>query len=289
MRMSRRLALYAQGGKIKQPLYTGTYTVTTIGAYVYMYLLTSGTLTIQSKGAYDFFAVGGGASGGAAGNDSYSAPGGGGGGGSGYTKTWKDLALSAGAVGAVTIGAGGIGQKGTWNGSTTGGHLTGGASALVIGSTTYSAAGGKALASVYRHDGTDGGTGGSTAYKDGVSDGANGVAYSYTSFTAGKGQLTNTRAFGESTNTLYGGGGAGCPPQSAIRNGQISYSTGGAGGGGRGVGTAYNNTDPVAESGTANTGGGGGGAYHHSDTDWGGWSIAGSGGSGLIIVRWPIA
>ena len=107
---------------------------------------------------------------------------------------------------------------------------------------------------------------------NGGSDGGNGDPQNAANIgidhwgSPGKGQGTTTREFGESTGTLYaGGGGAG-------GNGS-AQAKGGSGGGGNG---AWNGNQP--SSGAANTGGGGGGMYSNLTN-------VGKGGSGIVVIR----
>jgi hypothetical protein len=74
-----------------------------------------------------------------------------------------------------------------------------------------------------------------------------------------------------------GGGGYGAEPS----GGAGSFGAGGTGGGGRGG----NNSSTNGVAGTANTGGGGGG----QGFDGGGYSMAGNGGSGICVLRVPVA
>ena len=82
-------------------------------------------------------------------------------------------------------------------------------------------------------------------------------------------------AFGE--NGWFAGGGGGHSGRMPI------LSRGGLGGGGRGGRYAEGN-GTGALSGTANTGGGGGGAWGGSGTE-----MIGDGGSGIVLIRYPIA
>jgi len=72
------------------------------------------------------------------------------------------------------------------------------------------------------------------------------------------------------------GGGGGCPTGPAVPGG--GTVPGGAGGGGNGVG----NAGQIAGNGTANTGGGGGGNRSPGGT----CGASGSGGSGIVIIRY---
>lgn len=150
-----------------------------------------------------------------------------------------------------------------------------------------------------------GGDGGS----DG-SDGGTGRFYDKTANPGGKGQGRTTRYFGESTGTLYAGGG-GAGGDSSFNGG--SGGKGGAGGGGNGA----DNASRVSNGGNAssNTGGGGGGGGNCWGAGAGytnraiGVSVTpgqqlsvvvgaggsgavdgsrkgGNGGSGICIIRW---
>lgn len=174
-------------------------------------LLTSGNLIftklISAKKGIDVFLVGGGAGGGLASQWGYTH-----GGGGGYTKTSYVSSLKENYVYEIAVGAGGAV-----------GSIGGASSAFGL--------------SVQGGSGADGGSGGGAGNVPGASDGAD---------SAGKGQGTTTREFGEMDGTLYAGGGG---------------SPGGDGGG----------------NGEVNTGGGG-----HP----GGWTTGGGpGGSGIVIIR----
>jgi len=208
----------------------------------------SGTFVVPN-GVYkvDVFCVGGGGHGrnGQSGGSGYNPAGGGGG---GYTNTGS-YSVSPGQSFSVVIGAGGAGGASYTGGSTAVGSL-------------LSSAGGKYTGAA---NGGDGGSGGGEPGfdkgADGGSDGSKGGGY-----YGGAGQGRTTRAFGESSGTLYAGGGGG----------GSSYGThgrGGAGGGGNGGGGG----------GSANTGGGGGGGKGANSAMS---SEGGNGGSGIAIIRW---
>lgn len=191
--------------------------------------LTSGTLVFTSETPMiDVFLVGGGGGGsGHHGNASYDA-----GGGGGYTTTQKGFTPTLNESYTITIGGGGSAGP-AW---TAGGN--GGATSAF----GFSAAGGKGGSS----SGGDGGSGGGYNGYVGGSDGSNGSGNS-----PGKGQGTTTREFGESTGTLYSGGGGG------------SGKSGGAGGGGGGDISNWtgDDTDPYK------------------------YYSGGKGGSGIVIIR----
>lgn len=214
----------------------------------------------------DVFCVGGGGGGGrgSSGNDEYC----GGGGAGGYTTTVKNISVTPGQAIAVTIGAGGAVST------------DGSASYVTInGNQTCIAAGGGRGINGWNwsgYGGTGGSGGGRGAYFDkgggvnadnGYSDGGGGI----------RGQGTTTRAFGESWNTLYAGGGGG--------GGNAQYlpsarGYGGAGGGGNGSDAMGR----VGSAGTAGTGGGGGGGYGYGGSSGGGSGY--NGGSGVCLIRW---
>ena len=241
--------------------YTATAT-TTKGMQTFT---SSGIFTVPDNvRSIDVFLVGGG--GGGQGGGPYSGSGGGGGGG-GYTNTIKSLSVTPGQTFSIIVGAGGAG------GAALGGNGYAGGSTSF---DSYSASGGER--GVSRAGGSGGGSGTSnswgTAAGNGGSNGDNGGT---AKSTGGVGQGTTTRAFGESSGTLYSGGGGG---GGNYQNGVTARGLGGSGGGGNG-------SDAFAGGsvGTANTGGGGGGGYYYGgSTSGGGDGFAG--GSGICIVRW---
>lgn len=215
----------------------------------------SGTLKFTNLGKWDgkldVFCVGGGCAGssGSWNDASYNY---GKAGSGGYTKTQKSVQVTANTAYSIVIGAGG--QR----------HFASGGSTSAFGVT---AGGGTKLGG-----GSGGGAYGNGAVNNGGSNGGNGDPQNAANIgidhwsSPGKGQGTTTREFGESTGTLYaGGGGAG-------GNGS-AQAKGGSGGGGNG---AWNGNQPT--SGAANTGGGGGGMYY-------GLTNVGKGGSGIAVIR----
>ena len=220
----------------------------------------------------DVFLVGGGASGNGqykTSTNEYNA--GGIGGSSGYTATYLNVSVTPNSQIAVVVGAGGTasgagiyGKAGGTSsfGSYVANGCAGGAPIYTIISTSWTGQGmngGGSGGGVYGYS-----ISGYYAGRQGGSDGANGQGDSR---WAGKGQGTTTRAFGESTGTLYAGGGSGGGA------GTTTVTAGGSGGGGAGGASGIDGT-----AGTPNTGGGGGGA--------GFYRTSGAGGSGIVIVRW---
>lgn len=238
-------------------------------------LYESGELTL-SPGVYDIFAVGGGSSGifggYKQGSKTWHRVGGG---GSGYTKTVKGYVQEKLAVLNVIIGAGGAVRTQTDNQANLG-SATKIVNALAEG-IIEAPGGGKINNSAAEAEaGQPGGSGGGSSGGDynrggnGGSDGSNGEAYGNT--PAGQGQNTTTRAFEESSNTIYAGGGSG------FNN---SYRAPGGGGAGGGI----DGQQQTARDGTTNTGSGGGAGYKNSKYN----VSCGAGGSGIIIIRWKNA
>lgn len=243
------------------PAYPGGYTVhtfTTPG---------SATLSIPTARTVEYLVIAGGGAGG--GNNN-----GGGGGAGGYLT--GSVAVSAGNK-TVTVGAGGIGSSAATTGANggnsvfdtvtaTGGGGGGSGTSVSNGATggsggggNYLGAGGARTASPVQ--GNIGAAGvPSGAYPGGGGGGAGAAGSSNQGGAGLTSSITGvavTRGGGGSGGWNYGG------------------TAGGAGGGGKGAGS-----DGAASSGTANTGGGGGG-------DIPGYPIGGSGGSGIVVVRYP--
>lgn len=236
--------------------------------------LTSGTLTFSNlygaTDGIDIFLVGGG---GAGSNPS----GGGAGGGGGYTRTISSVTVSTSSPYSVTVGEGGDrGSKGVATGA------NGGASSF--GTLEPASGGYGGQNSVGGNGGSGGGSGNASVQTPdgktkmaGGSDGGNGSAYS--SQSVGIGQGTTTREFGESSGKLYAGGGGGGSNQGSSAP---SYGgAGGAGGGGHGFGAS----SKPATAGETNTGGGGGAGANNSVGITTANLLAGSGGSGIVIIR----
>lgn len=173
--------------------------------------------------------------------------GGTGGGGGGYTTT-STMAVTPGQTISVVIGAGGR--------NVVPGRLSS-TPAQPGGTTSFgsiSAAGGKEGGDISVMRGGNGGSGGGNGGISGEAggrDGGNGGTNN-SDRTPGYGQGRTTRAFGESSGTLYSNGGYG-----AINgSGRASNQSANTGNGGNGVGTRYDSYP------------------------------GGTGGSGIVIVRW---
>ncbi len=243
-----------------------TYTATATTTKGQQSFTSSGTFTIPAGvRSIDVFCVGGGGAGtsGRSGGNVYC----GGGGGGGYTNTVKSIAVTPGQQISYTVGAGGAG-----------GESGGSASYFTINGTQYCLANGGSRGISSGDSGKGGSGGGGSGYDGsnsfpggtGGSDGSKG-SQSTGGGIGAAGQGTTTRAFGESTNTLYGGGGGGGGGKYAGR------AAGGAGGGGNGGDDG--NTGSVGAFGTGGGGGGGKGGVNGSGLGF-------VGGSGVCLVRW---
>ena len=269
-----RLVYQSGGGTpaFQLPEFTGNNAISGDETQGRIELYESGTLTLF-PGTYDFFAVGGGASGVQTGSDgsTYKDSGAG---GAGYTKTTTGVSVTNRTEFATVVGAGGT-QSGKVMYNNAGGVSS--ATNNTTASVVVTANGG--VGGYYGANGGAGGSGGGASYtgssdnangQPGGTDGGNGGGSTYLYGTAGTGQGTTTRMFGEADTTLYAGGGGGYAPGSG--------GTGGQGGGGNGG----RDGAPNGASGTANTGGGGGAGYRSRSQS----GNSGNGGSGIIIVRW---
>ena len=216
----------------------------------------------------DIFCVGGGGGGGRGyGSTSNMYAEGGGGGGGGYTNTAYNVSVNQGEVLNCIIGAGGTGAQSGYNYNGKDGSIT---SVSRNGVTLCTANGGRGGQSDNSHvtigakGGSDGGEGAYNDY-DGYKDpGGNGGS------DGNPGQGRTTRAFGESWNTIYCGGGGGGDCDSGLQG------AGGAGGGGAG-GSGRN----PGNNGVPNTGGGGGGGGGNPRYRYSG----GNGASGVVLIR----
>lgn len=157
---------------------------------------------------------------------------------------------------AYTTGVGTVGQGNN-----------GGNGAIII--SNYALGGGGGGAGAAGSDSTPSGVVGSNASGVGGNGGNGSSAYSVWGAVTGTGQNIG------GVRWYAGGGGGGTDNRIGGTNtgGQGGYGGGGAGGTDGAAGTA----------GTANTGGGGGGGGYN-----GSFNLGGAGGSGIIIVRYPL-
>jgi hypothetical protein len=260
--------------------------VTISGGFKYHVFRSSGQLTVAQPGWLEMLIVGGGGAG---------AEWGAGGGAGGFRLL--STQVSPGPL-SVLVGAGG---------PTTAGYATvpAGGSNSSIGALT--ATGGGRAGSGGNSSGGAGGSGGggwaTGSGGSGVSGQGNAGGNSASSNTAGGGGGAGAVG-GNSVGSISGSGGAGSSSASAwgaaVNAGQLSsgsyFFAGGGGGSGstmdgttRGVGGVGGGGDgqngaTAGTAGTANTGGGGGGGGRQSGTTYNG----GAGGSGIVIIRYPV-
>lgn len=266
------IAPKATGGNITSD---GTYWIHTFNS--------TGTFTPLQGLSCDYLVVAGGGGGG------YDA--GGGGGAGGYLTSIGGSALSVIAQAyTITVGAGGAG--GTAN------RGSNGTNSVFSSITATGGGGGGSRTATYKTGAAggsagggsgDGGTGGTASPSGQGNNGGSGNA-SYTPGAGGGGAgavggntaSENVAPFGGNglansitgTSVTYAGGGGG--------GYNATSANGGTGGGGRGGAGPQGGTAPTA--GTANLGGGGGGGSNTS------YVVNGAaGGSGIVIIRYPIA
>jgi hypothetical protein len=251
----------------------------------------SGIFTPQVGLTCDYLVVAGGGAGGGSNN-----AGGGGAGGLRSTVTATGgggsletaLSVSSGVNYPITIGAGASGRN-------TAGLAPNGSNSTF--STITSVGGGGGFGGdLNTTSGADGGSGGGNNYARST-NASNGTANQGYSGGVGEGTVSPFRAGGgggagetgnsnglgfggdgvavsiSGSSVTYAGGGGG-----GINTGTSATTSGGAGGGGNGA----NNVSTAAQSGTASLGGGGGGGTNANPT-------SGNGGSGIVIIRYPIA
>lgn len=261
----------------------------TDGTYWIHEFTSSGTFTPQTDLSCNYLVVAGGGGGG------YTRAGGGGGGG--YLSA-SNFSCAINSALTVTVGAGGVA---TLTNSTSGSSST-------FGSITSTGGGGGS--SPADKPGKNGGSGGGGVAGANTTDAAAGTASpSGQGFNGGLGSIPAT-----SNSTGGGGGGAGAAGADGANNqggnggvglansitGSSVYYAGGGGGGADGVnssalpgaggngggGAGQKWLSVAAVAGTANRGGGGGGGGGTINVMDG---LGANGGSGVVIVRYPIA
>ena len=290
------------GIKSGAPQALGGDLVTTDGNYWYHTFRTTGSFSLinQKPLTVDYLVVAGGGGGGGLGNGVNGGyPGAGGGGAGGYRTSIGSttLNLSSSESYTVVVGAGGTGKTGTGGAGSSGTNSVfstitstgggGGNSQGQAGTVPSGGSGGGAgtqgndtggLGNTPSTSPSQGNNGGSHTTGDGASGGggASAAGSANSGLNGGAGGAGTANSISGSSVTYAGGGGGG----------SYSGGSGGAGGaGGGGAGNTYNSGVNVAASGTANTGGGGGGAAMSSPTVG---LTGGNGGSGIVIVRYPV-
>lgn len=271
-------------------------TITEVGGYRYHTFTSSGTLSVSSlgttTGSVEYLIVAGGGGGGAALRATVQRAGGGGGAGGYITGTTNVTATNYSFV----IGAGGPGNVHAGANTTDDPNLHKGSNSTAFGLTAIGGGGGgsagagsggaggsgggsgrnngtiAAGTSGQGNNGGAGAVGGTTGiYGAGGGGGANGAGSSGTTSVGGNGGSFRTSLL---VNHSGGGGGA-----------RRSGSAGSGGGAGAGNGATETNTGGSA---TVNTGSGGGGASVASTATTGTYRAGGTGGSGIVVVRYPI-
>jgi hypothetical protein len=298
------LGLYLMGGSADL-LPTGG-TVTELGGYRIHTFTSSGAFNVKGAMNVDVLVVAGGGAGGM--YYSTNANGGGGGGGvivqAGYAVTPGPITVTVGVGGGGVMNSGNSansnrvganGQNSVFGTLVAIGGGGGGASNIGAGQNGGSGGGGAYYNSAYGVSTQAGGFGnhgglGNQTWTGGGGGGAGSAGIDGN--VTGNGGAGIANAF-SGTTQYYGGGGGG--------GGNSSERAGdGMDGGGRGCGTttyySYNlyikETNPNTRgSGTANAipntgGGGGGGSYWSSNAMY--YDGSGSGGSGIVIVRYPM-
>lgn len=247
----------------------------------------------------DVTVVGGGGAGGAVDNQGTGVNTMGGGGGAGAYRDFNNFTLGTGTNFTVTIGAGGttgVGSNSIFSTITAAG---GGSGRNQFGATTGNG----------NSSSTAGGSGGGASGTSGDSTTRVGGTYSAPTSPAivtGKEMYTFTGFAGGGRNAINQSGGGGGSAEAGTSNSTnpaggtgtynyliSDYFCGGGGGsglgasgnGGLGGGGSGRNSNGNGGNGQGNRGAGGGGSYDNS----GNYRIGGSGGSGIVIIRYPIA
>jgi hypothetical protein len=268
------------GIKSGAPQALGGDVVTTDGNYWYHTFRSTQSFIPQKALTVDYLVIAGGGSGGSA----YE---GGGGGAGGLRSTLGATGGGGSLESAITlspqsytvqVGAGGTAVSPERNGNRGTNSILG---------TITSQGGGYGACGGNNEPGGSGGSGGGTARSLGAGAGTTGQGYGGGN---GGGDISGGGGGAGGAGSASGPGGAGVSItawSSVTGTGVSNFYAGGGGGngsagsaGGSGGGGASGNTQGT--SGTANTGSGGGGARTYSP------GTSGAGGSGLVIVRYPV-
>jgi hypothetical protein len=264
-------------------------TVTNVGGYRIHTFTSSGSFAVEEGGVIDYLVIAGG--GGGATSTEYASAGSGGGGGGGFQT--GTMNVSSGITYTVTIGAGGAGGSGREVPGSQGGNT------IFSGdSTTLTSYGGGGGGKGYQYGGWGGGAGGSGGGGGGGGNGGGiegGVGVYPGSSYISVARQGYDGSSGHGPNRAGGGGGGAGESRdryvynangangaySTISGTSVAYAGGGGGSGNGGVGGGGNTGLGPASNGTTNRGGGGGG-YGTSPGQ------AGSGGSGVVIIRYSL-
>jgi hypothetical protein len=246
--------------------------------------LLTGRPTAQSVSVEYLIVAGGGGGGGAQGVNTAS-----GGGGAGGVLSGS-VVLSSGGY-PVTVGGGGVGGTGDARGGNGGNSsfngLTafggGGGASEASGHPAQSGGSGGGGASDLNEIGASGTTGQGNAGGHATDDGAAPAG-------GGGGGKGSVGGYGTASGSTSYGGAGGAGITSSISGSPVGYAGGGGGGGGTSGGSASSGGGVGATdqgngaSGAPNSGGGGGGARDKINVA----KTGGSGGSGIVIIRYPV-
>ena len=264
---------------------------------------TSGSIAFNKIGTVEYLIVAGGGGGAQGGGTNYCGGGGGGAGGFLYS---NNIALVSTTL-TVTVGAAGTaggpntpapnGAPSVFNGQTAVGGGGGGGMQNAGGGGLAAEPGGSGGGGMYGTSGFDYGSGTpgqgnpgglyhpSRVRNSGGGGGAGGAGSIPSSTTnGGIGQSLNFGlpasygTPGPAPGRYFAGGGGGGRQGPSAPGGENTGHAGGEGGGGFG----WSTSTPGVYDGTTNTGGGGGGGGGQSNL------VAGAGGSGVVIIRYPV-
>jgi len=269
--------------------------ITTTATHKIHTFSTSGTFTVTGAGEFEYLVIAGGGGGSAGGSR------GGGAGAGGYRTnvvgqlsgggSASEAALTLGvAAYTITVGAGGAGAstddadgiQGSDSSIGSANIVSLGGGKAAIGGGVSGGSGSGASGSVYSLVGGSGTTGQGSAggnatavhpYAGGGGGGAGSVGVSYSGSQSGAGGAGQASSITGTSLIRAGGGGGAATSQGAVRG------LGGTGGGGNGAAIGV-----LATSGTANTGSGGGSSENTNPPPL----PAGSGGSGIVIIRYAL-
>jgi hypothetical protein len=263
-----------------QPFNAEGGTLVTANGYNTHTFTASGNITFTKTGTIEYLVVAGG--------------GGGGNGGAGGYLTATGFAVNSGTF-TVTVGAGGAGAAQTTSQRSYGSV---GSNSILFGAIT-AIQGGAGGGSEGGGGGSGGGgrtqgTGGTGTPGQG-NGGGNGSPFVFPGASNGGGGGGGAGTAGN-TGTASAGGAGGAGLISSISGANITYagggggSTSGTGSGGAGGtgGGGPGSTFSVGTNGTTNLGGGGGGGGEGSPGGQQTWQKAGNGGSGIVIIRYPV-
>lgn len=295
------------GGVLYSPVFDSSsvkHATCSTGGQISKTFTSSQTYTIPAGYTLmDAFLVGGGASGQRASGGYNAYKYGGIGGSGGRTTTQKNISVTSNESLSFIIGSGGAGIPGIRQSGNDDDYPRN-QNCTNNGGETYISRGSTKLASAAGGTAETGGSGGGgkgdviSAGSEGEynplpggnggSNGANGATVygDYGTNVGSTGQGTTTRAFGESSGTIYAGGGGG----GGETGSRVAPSTGGTGqngGGNGGTGYGFGSSGTSGTNATANTGSGGGGCGGASPSNgrYGNQGDSGAGGSGIIMIR----